>query len=297
MTALASSTEAFEAVGLAVDVSGHGRPLLFLHGDDGLLFSRPFIDALARQFTVFAPSHPGWGASPRTQLHQRLDDIAYLYLDVLGAFDEPVHVVGCSIGAWLAMEVATKCDHGIASLTLVSPVGIRTGAPTRRYYLDRYATPAEQLARALYGESGPRPDLTACSDDDLLLLARAQEASALYGWEPYLHNPSLLQRLHRIRRPILLVAGEHDGMILVPNHLGTISSALGGPTTTVVLAGTAHRVEEQAPDELAATVTSFASAFAPARLSPRRQPCSVRGPSPRCRIRTFRRRVPTSRCG
>ena len=62
---------------------GQGPPLVFLHGEDGLLFCGPFLARLAEHFEVIAPSHPAWAGSTRPAHVRTLDDIAYLYLDLL----------------------------------------------------------------------------------------------------------------------------------------------------------------------------------------------------------------------
>jgi pimeloyl-ACP methyl ester carboxylesterase len=245
------------ATGVEVRTLGDGPPLLFLHGEDGLLFCGPFLDRLASEFTVLAPSHPGWAGSARTPEHRGLDDIAYLYLDLLDGIGHPVPVVGCSLGGWLALEIATKSVQHISCLALLAPVGIRTGEPTVRHYLDRYAVPADVLADALYGAPDRQPNLSAVSDSDLLTLARAQEATAFYAWQPYLHNPSLPQRLHRVRRPVQLLAGEDDRFILAGDHFQVLADRLGGPVEQVTIDDAGHRIEEQAPEPAAKAVIQF----------------------------------------
>ena len=42
---------------------GHGAPLLYLHGGAGFALDAPFIDLLARERRIIAPSHPGFGKS------------------------------------------------------------------------------------------------------------------------------------------------------------------------------------------------------------------------------------------
>ncbi|MDT5028088.1 MAG: hypothetical protein QOE61_4514 [Micromonosporaceae bacterium] len=262
MSGIEEALGVLDSAGVEVRTTGVGQPLLFLHGEDGLLFCDAFLRRLAGQFTVIAPSHPGWAGSPRTERYRCLDDIAYLYLDVMDALPGPAAVVGCSLGGWLALELATKSSRQISALTLVAPLGVRTGGPTVRHYLDRYAVPAEVLTGALYGAGGRAPDLATLDDDQLLHLARAQESAAYYTWEPYLHNPSLPYRLHRVRAPTLIVSGGRDGLILAGDHVETISSRLGGPAETLTLPDAGHRVEEQAPEELAKATAEFVHRYA-----------------------------------
>jgi pimeloyl-ACP methyl ester carboxylesterase len=264
MTVLDGVTTAAGHLGLECRSAGDGPALLFLHGESGLLFAEPALASLGEHFSVVAPSHPGWGASQRWPADRCIDDLAYRYLDLLTAFDDPPLLVGCSLGAWLALEIATKDESRIAGLALIAPVGIRTGAPTQRYYLDRYAVSQEALTTALYGAADRGPNLAERSDKDLLLLARAQEATAFYTWEPYLHNPALLGRLHRVCRRTLVATGAQDGLVLAEDHVETLCGALGGEVETVVFADTGHQVEEQRPGELAGCIAAFARHTAPA---------------------------------
>jgi pimeloyl-ACP methyl ester carboxylesterase len=259
MSTATTASTATRDLGLEAHIGGSGPALLFLHGEAALLFSRPLLDLLAESFTVIAPSHPGWGGSPRHPHERSVDDLSYRYLDLLDALDQPVSVVGCSLGAWLAMEIATKDRSRISDLTLVSPLGIRTGEPTRRYYLDRYAVTSEVLTTALYGAPDGGPDLSGRTDEEFLLLARAQETTAALTWQPYLHNTALLARLHRVQRPVQIISGARDGIILAEEHVGTLAGALGGDVVTVVVPDAGHRVEEQRPDEVAAQVVRFAA--------------------------------------
>jgi pimeloyl-ACP methyl ester carboxylesterase len=265
MTVLDGVTAAAGQLGLECRSAGDGPALLFLHGEHGLVFCQPALGRLGERFSVVAPSHPGWGGSPRQLADRSIDDLAYRYLDLVEAFDDPPLLVGCSLGAWLALEIATKDESHIAGLVLVAPVGIRTGAPTRRYYVDRYAASPEALTVALYGAADGGPSLAGRSDEELLLLARAQEATAFYTWQPYLHNPSLLGRLHRVRCRTLVVTGADDGFVLADDHVETLCGALGGEAETVVFGGTGHQVEEQRPDELADCIAAFARHAVPVR--------------------------------
>jgi pimeloyl-ACP methyl ester carboxylesterase len=111
---------------LAFTRSGTGAPLVLLHA---LGLSRrswdPVLPALAARFDVIAVDLPGFGESaplpgpgeaPPAALAQSVADL----LDDLGV--SAPHVVGNSLGGWVALELASR--RPVASLTLLSPAGL-----------------------------------------------------------------------------------------------------------------------------------------------------------------------------
>ena len=119
------------AVTFKVLTAGRGAPLVYFHS----YFERspwsPFLDLLARSFSVYAPAHPGVAGSTGIE---RLDDL----LDLTLAYDElfaglgveRAHLVGHSFGAMTAAEIAAVFPARARSLTLVSPLGLwRDDAP------------------------------------------------------------------------------------------------------------------------------------------------------------------------
>jgi pimeloyl-ACP methyl ester carboxylesterase len=241
---------------LKVRRTGKGPPVVFLHGEDGLLFTEPFLERLGRTFEVIAPSHPAWG-SPRPSYVRTVDDISYIYLDLLEQLDGPCVVVGASMGGWLAAEIATKNETRIAALVLVAPIGVKTGGRDDRAFVDIYASGADEVRAALYGDPVHAPDMSRLSDEDFLALATAQEAVTRFGWEPYMHNPQLRHRLARIHVPTLVVAGGNERFVLEPDYYAAFASAIGPNAELAVIAGAGHRVEEEAPEELCDVVVRF----------------------------------------
>ena len=107
-------------MGVELERRGKGQPLLLLYGEEGLEPDAPFIDELAKDFEVFMPSPPGFGTSERPDWIRNLDDISYIYLDLIEKLAlKNVPVVGFSFGGWLAAEIATKDDSFMSKLVLV----------------------------------------------------------------------------------------------------------------------------------------------------------------------------------
>src|SRR5919197_5463014 len=88
-----------QGVALQVVRRGKGAPLLLLHGGDGPQDHLPFFRRLTERFHVIAPIHPGFAGSKIPEHFDSLEDLVYLYLDLLDALDlDEVILVGFSMG-------------------------------------------------------------------------------------------------------------------------------------------------------------------------------------------------------
>jgi len=113
---------------LAFTRSGAGAPMVLLHG---LGFSRrswdPVVPALAEHFDVLAVDLPGFGNSP--PLAGVTPVPAALAATVAGLLDDlgigSAHIVGNSLGGWVALELAQI--RAVTSVTLLSPAGLWKG--------------------------------------------------------------------------------------------------------------------------------------------------------------------------
>ena len=226
--------------GIDLDIfeRGQGAPVLYLHGGGGIALDIPFLEQLAQTRRVIAPSHPGFGKSSLPDWLDSIDDIAHVYLELLDRLSlTKVDVVGFSIGGWIAAEMATKVPGRISRLVLIGPVGVKTGKPDKLDIPDVFAMPREKLDRLRFHDPANNPiDLAKLSDEALQIVARNSETLALLTWEPYMHNPKLRHRLHRVTMPTLFLRGASDGIVsadyleryakLVPNaRLDTIAQA------------------------------------------------------------------------
>src|ERR1700676_4878249 len=103
-------------------------PLVFLHGAGGHTGWMAFLEELSTRFAVFAPEHPGFGQSDDPPWLDQVADLAYFHLDLMTVLGlERVHLIGTSLGGWIAAEMAVRCPLRLASLTLVGAVGITAG--------------------------------------------------------------------------------------------------------------------------------------------------------------------------
>src|SRR5437588_2471667 len=104
---------------------GSGAPLVFLHGGGGIGIWLPSMARLAKKFDVIAPEHPGFGESDTPAWLDTIGDLANFYLDFLDQLDlTGVHLVGSSLGGWIAADLAVRNSTRLASLTLTGSAGI-----------------------------------------------------------------------------------------------------------------------------------------------------------------------------
>ena len=103
-------------------------------------------------------------------------------------------------------------------------------------------------------------DPTRLTDEQLAIMVRNRETLALLAWEPYMHNPKLPHRLHRVTAPTLFLRGESDGLVSA-EYLAAYARLLpNARTETIAAAGHAPHIEQ--PDAFARTVLQFLDAGA-----------------------------------
>lgn len=243
---------------IEMHVKGQGRPLLFLHGEDFWQQHGPFLDALAAKWKVVAPRHPGFGGSPLPGDFMKVDDLAYLYLDLLDdmKLEKPV-VVGASFGAWIALELAVRAPERIDRLVLLGPVGVKMGGRYDRDFADIFQVPEEDVRKLTFADQKWVPNFAGMSDADLETMARDRQSATHYGWRPYMHNPTLRHWLHRVRMPTLVATGDKDG-VLSPGYPKALAEALPKATLAVV-ADAGHYPQIEQCEVVVARIAKFAA--------------------------------------
>jgi pimeloyl-ACP methyl ester carboxylesterase len=259
---LQRGTVAIAGVELELFEQGDGPPILFLHGAQGFAPEHPYVPLLSASHRLIAPSHPGFGKSSLPAWIDAVDDIAYIHLELMDRLGlAQVDVIGCSIGGWIAAELATKAPERLRRLVMVGPVGVKTGPSDRLDIPDIFALPQSALERLLFHDpERMRTEPSRLTDEQLATSARNRETLALLTWEPYMHNPKLRHRLHRVAAPALFLRGASDGLISA-EYLAAYARLLPNARTDIV-AASGHAPHMEQPEAFAAKALAFLEAGA-----------------------------------
>ncbi|MGH7098895.1 MAG: alpha/beta fold hydrolase [Stellaceae bacterium] len=235
-------------------------PILYLHEGRGFFPDSRYAGLLAERRRLIAPSHPGFGRSHLPDWLDSIDDISYFYLELAERLGlERAALVGTSVGGWIAAEIAAKTPAWLDRLVLVAPCGVKIGPPDTLDIPDMFAMPQEQLHRLLHHDpDAMREDPARISDEDLRIRVRNWQSVALLVWEPYMHNPKLKHRLHRVRVPTLFLRGAGDGLISAEYLTGYARLFPNARVETIPAAGHVPQLEQ--PEAFASAVLSFLGA-------------------------------------
>ena len=253
------ASERLELGGGSIHVlrGGEGPPLLFLHAAGGAGAWHPFQGLLARHFEVYAPDHPGFGGSDDMPEVEGIDDLVYHYLEVLDRLGlERVHVVGGSLGGWIAAELAVHSPERIDRLALLGAAGLRIPG---HMATDLFLMTPEQAVATLYKHPEAAAGLFPAEPDVDFILAmyRDQAGLARYGWAPFLNDPKLERRLHRITAPTLVLWADEDRVLSI-EHGRRYAERIPNATLRIV-DDCGHAMYFERPEAFAGAVSEFLS--------------------------------------
>lgn len=234
---------------------GDGPPLLFLHSIEGNLGWLPWMDRVAESATVYAPTHPGFGASERPELLESVSDMARFYLWMIQELGlEGVTLVGHFLGGWIAAEMATMSPGILSKLVLVDAAGVR---PDEGEIADIFLLGEEETTRLAFHNADSVPAYAEIFERDLSpeereMRVRGREMTTRLCWKPYMHDLSLVWLLKRVNVPTLVVWGAEDRII--PADSGRrISEAIPGSRLEII-AECGHLPHVEKPGEFSRLV-------------------------------------------
>jgi len=127
-------------------------PLVLIHGlGSAATAFKPIVSVLSQSFRVITVDLPGHGSSPFEQnLAMDPQSLGRLIFDTVESVYgiREFHVVGNSLGGWIALEMAAEQPQRIKSLTGLAPAGLwltpasgRLPSEARSYYLAKVLKP------------------------------------------------------------------------------------------------------------------------------------------------------------
>jgi len=194
---------------------GDGPPLVYLHGSGGGGLWLPWMEDLARKFSLIVPEHPGFGRSDTPAWLDGIHDLALFYLDFLAAENlTGVHLMGGSLGGWLAAEMAMFDSSRLKTLTLIGPAGIHL-AGVKKW--DTFIGTAEENARRLFrdkgmGDAAAQRAVDPANADTMM---KNNFMVARLAWHPRFYDPLLMKWLRRVTLPTLVLWGADDAILPV----------------------------------------------------------------------------------
>jgi pimeloyl-ACP methyl ester carboxylesterase len=239
--------------------AGSGPTTVYLHG---MGFTRrwlPFHERLSAGVDLVAPEQPGFGDTPMPPWLRSVDDVV-LHLDdlfeTLGL--EDIHLVGYSLGGWIAAAFAVTYPRRVASLTLVAPYGLRVpGHPMADVFR---MTPEEFDHELFNGEMERLSDYTESGDpvEELVHGYLELTTAARLAFNPR-YDHRFDRRLARVTCPALVVAAQDDRV--VPREHCERWAELLPAGRLAVLEGdatpTGHLMVAQQPERLADLIADF----------------------------------------
>ena len=214
--------------GEAETIDVRGAPTVILHGGDGPPFVYlhstlgesirwlPFFQSWSKQYTVYAPMHPGFGGSGGFDRIDTVEDMAFHYLEMFDALGlDEVILGGVSLGGWIAAEFAVRWPERVKKLWISGAPGLWVEEEPLPD-LFREMTDKQKIRERLFHDpTGHMAKLVIADDateEQILFVYQALTVLARLMWErPY--DPKLPSRLHRIRCPTLLLWGDHDRLV------------------------------------------------------------------------------------
>lgn len=204
---------------------GKGEPVLLLHGFGASADNwNQFAVRLTRKYRVIAPDLPGWGQSTRveTESYGYSKQIERLQQFVTQLGLKRFHLVGHSMGGFLASAYAARYPEQVITLGLIAPHGIaepqaselaQSVAAGDNWLVARSVPEFERLLDKVFAKRPylPKPVFRMLAQHAIRNSAKSAKIFA----EMQANDPPLLERLAQIKAPALIIWGEQDRVLHV----------------------------------------------------------------------------------
>lgn len=211
--------------------------LLYLHGVSLGNLWLEYHSLLTRHFHVFAPDIPGFGLTERPDWMRDMSDYVLYFRDLFKALDiSSAHLVGHSLGGWMAAEIAVWYPNLVTKLVLSNSGGIRVkGSPIGNMFA---MNPQETVAICFENLAAAQVLMPSQLNADFFVrLYQERTTLASLAWNPGF-DPKLARRLADLTCPTLVIWGANDR--LIPSVYGPTFQSLIPGSQLVMLQGTGH---------------------------------------------------------
>jgi 3-oxoadipate enol-lactonase len=221
--AIASGKAEINGARIYYELAGDGPPLVMLHAGvaDGRQWNGEF-ERFSREFRVLRYDLRGYGKSePVAGDFNHLQDLMALLAHL--KIEEPVIVMGSSMGGGIAMDFALEHSARVRAIIMVGsgPTGLALDVPApakleeieQAYALADYERVAELRTQLWFDGEGRSPNQV---DPEMRRLAHdmnrgvvGHETKQLGKRLPNARVPAV-ERLNQLSQPVLVIVGEHD---------------------------------------------------------------------------------------
>jgi pimeloyl-ACP methyl ester carboxylesterase len=227
---------------------GRGEPVVLVHGFGASADSwNRFAGKLAKRYHVIAPDLPGWGASTRLEAesygYPKQVERLRQFLSRLGL--RRAHMIGHSMGGFIATAYAAQYPDGVITLGLMAPHGVTEPQPSdlARSVAEGdnwlVADSPQAFDRLLNNVFARRPYVPGPVLKYLAMRTiQGSAKSAKIFAEMQTNDPPLEERLPRIKAPTLVIWGDQDRVL----HVSSLEVFRQGISNSevLVLSGSGH---------------------------------------------------------
>jgi pimeloyl-ACP methyl ester carboxylesterase len=242
---------------------GEGAPVILLHGvgfttgGDSWFLNMP---ALADGLRVIAPDFLGWGAGDRLPIGYSfayLVDFVREFQDALGL--ERSHIVGHSMGGWVASVFAYESPDRVDKLVLVGSGGLATRTLAS---MTGFKPPSAEQLRAQLQARIPQEgvDFDKLVEEGMRIAQTPGVVEAYQKIMDHMNEPltraryNTVRRLPHVKAKTLIVWGRDDTTNAL--ELGEQAHQLV-PNSEMVVLDCGHFVPTEKPDEFNRAVGAF----------------------------------------